>query len=237
MKVTASLPGRHAHPERDGLSGVGHAGFANSLRERTASLHRKAERTGIVGAMIAGQVTRAGYALFLRNLLPAYCALEAGLARQRSTLAVTALFREELARAPAIEADLVHLAGPDWADRLALLPQGVAYADRISAAAEGEGFLLIAHAYARYLGDLGGGQVLKRLLGNLVDFDGNCLSFYEFLEIADVGAFARDYREALDAAAAHCADVGPVIDEAVVAFELNIDLSEAALALASATTL
>jgi heme oxygenase len=237
MKLTGPLLHRAEHSKRELLGSGCQGGLADSLRERTSALHRKAEQSGIVGAMLAGRATRGGYALFLRNLLPAYAALESGLAQRRPTAtSLSALFRRELVRVPALTADLVHLAGPDWAERLALLPEGTAYAQRVAAAAEGEGARLIAHAYARYLGDLNGGQALKRLLGGLVDFDANCLSFYEFPEVVEVRAFARLYRAAIDAAAEHCSDLEGVTDEAVVAFELNIALSEAVLALEPATT-
>ena len=54
------------------------------LQERTATLHRQAERSGFIRTMLQGRASRDGYALFLRNLLPAYQALEQGLERGRS---------------------------------------------------------------------------------------------------------------------------------------------------------
>ena len=56
--------------------------LANTLRERTQALHTRAERSGIINDVLRGKASRYGYALFLRNLLPAYRQMEAGLERQ-----------------------------------------------------------------------------------------------------------------------------------------------------------
>jgi heme oxygenase len=203
-------------------------GLAARMKQRTQSLHVQAERSGIVRDMLRGDVTRQGYALFLRNLLPAYLALEEGLERLKSTPAFRGLAVRAVYRGPALEADLAAVAGPEWADGLRLLPEGAAYADRVARAAEGDGARLIAHAYARTLGDLNGGQVLRRLLGRSLGLDATGLSFYDFPEIEDMAAFRPAYRAALDGAADHIADPVAVIEEAAEAFRLNIAVSEAA---------
>ena len=53
------------------------------------------------------------------------------------------------------------------------------------------------------------------------------LSFYDFPEISDIGAFKLNYRNALDQAAAEIADTESVVLGATSAFELNIVVSEA----------
>jgi heme oxygenase len=199
--------------------------FTDLLRERTTSLHRQAERSGIVRQILAGESTRAGYAVFVRNLLPAYRELESALERHQEQGFFRSLFRSEVLRAPALQNDLVHLAGGEWAERLPLLPEGARYAARIASAAEAEPSLLVAHAYTRYLGDLGGGPILRRRLATMVE--AACLSFYEFPGVTDLPALAREYRAALDAALATLDDLDRVVEEARVAFQLNIDLSEA----------
>ncbi len=169
----------------------------------------------MVGAILAERCTRALYASLLRNLVPAYRALEAGLDRHA-----------ELAR------DLERLVGNDWESRLPLLGEGARYAERVEAAAEGSGALLIAHAYTRYLGDLGGGPLLKRHLGRALGLDSSCLSFYDFPEVGDLRAFARWYRVALDDAGSYLGEEDLIVEEGVAAFRLNIDLSEAVVAAA-----
>ena len=60
-------------------------GLAQALRQATAALHRQAERSGFVEQVLRGEVTRPAYALYLRNLMPAYAAMERGLERHRGT--------------------------------------------------------------------------------------------------------------------------------------------------------
>jgi heme oxygenase len=108
-----------------------------------------------------------------------------------------------------------------------MLPSGVAYARRIAQAAEGDGALLIAHAYTRYLGDLNGGSILARLLAKTLGLRPVELSLYDFSAFADAATLKHDYRDALDQAGALAADPNSVIEEGAVAFSLNIALSVA----------
>ena len=201
--------------------------LANSLRERTHALHTRAERSGIINDVLCGKASRYGYALLLRNLLPAYRQMEAGLEQHRETPGVQAFARREVYRAQALEADLQALYGVEWARSLALLPAGEQYGLRVAVAAEGDGGQLIGHAYARYLGDLSGGQIMRRLLARAPGLGSHELSFYDFPDIGDVGAFKLNYRNALDQVAAEIADTESIVLGATSAFELNIAVSEA----------
>jgi len=203
-------------------------GLVAKMRERTRELHSRAERTGIVNEIIRGLSNISGYKLFLRNLHPAYQQMERGFQRHEHNPALAFLVPQELCRARAIEADLHMLEGPDWANKLPLLPVGQLYAERVAQASEGDGGRLIAHAYSRYLGDLSGGQILKRLLGRSLNIGPEALAFYDFPDIKDVDAFKTAYKTAIDDAEKNIDDVNAVVEEAAVAFELNIVLSDAA---------
>ena len=200
--------------------------LAAALRQRTSALHIEAERSGFVADMLRGAVDRRSYALFLRNLLPAYRALERGLQAHAKAPVLQYLVRPELFRSDALEMDLKALAGEDWDTGLPTLPTAVNYSDRITFAAGEDGSLLIGHAYARYLGDLSGGQILKRLLAQNLDLDGDALRFYEFPAIADVAAYKLDYRKAIDRAGAALDDFSGIVSEGALAFGLNIALSQ-----------
>jgi heme oxygenase len=202
-------------------------GLASAFKVATAKLHTTAERSGIVNDMLKGRVNLYGYALFLRNLLPAYQEMERGFGRHALSPGVRLIAHPETYRARALEADLEALSGANWADQLPILPAASVYAARIAAIAEGDGARLIAHAYARYLGDLSGGQILKRLLAKFLGLDDRALNFYDFPAIADIAQFKADYREAIDRAASEIVDLQPIIDEASIAFQLNIDVSDA----------
>jgi heme oxygenase len=137
------------------------------------------------------------------------------------------LARRPLYRSAPLEADLIALAGVDWRRAVPLLPAGMAYERHVAAAAEGYGTRLIAHAYTRYMGDLNGGQILKQRLLHTSTLPPGGLSFYDFPDIADPVKFSSEYRAAIDLAGSEIEDVASVINEAALAFELNIQLSDA----------
>ncbi|MGQ0592492.1 MAG: biliverdin-producing heme oxygenase [Gammaproteobacteria bacterium] len=206
-------------PRRNGLTAA--------FRKRTGSLHAQAERSGIIRELLHGRASAFGYALYLRNLLPAYREMEQGLEQQRDAPGVGVIAQPALYRARAIESDLVTLCGQPWRALLPLLGAGERYASRVKAAGEGDGARLLAHAYVRYLGDLSGGQILGRLLGRSLGLGSGTPSFHKFPDIADLEGFKLAYRDAINRAAAAMIDVEPVIEEAAVAFQLNMDVSEA----------
>ncbi len=201
-------------------------GLVSSLYVRTKALHTEAERSGIVVDILKGEASRDDYILLLRNLLPAYRALEDGIARHERSPGLAELAAYRLDRASAIESDLNHLSGAGWQERIPVLPSAAAYAARIADAASGDGSLLIAHAYTRYLGDLNGGQILRRLLVKALDLKPEELSFYDFTSIADPDLLKTDYRLAIDRAGDAIDDPHAVIEEGALAFTLNIALSE-----------
>jgi heme oxygenase (biliverdin-producing, ferredoxin) len=201
--------------------------LGDMLREATYALHVEAERSGVIGQLLRGGGTREAYALLLRNLSPAYRAMEDGLVRQANSPALCALVRPELFRTAALESDVEWLAGAGWRESLLLLPAGERYAARVSAAAANGSGRLVAHAYLRYLGDLSGGQIMKRLLAKSLGLGADTLAFYDFPAIADVSAFKNEYRKAIDDSVVAGANPVDVVDEAIVGFRLTIELSEA----------
>jgi heme oxygenase len=200
------------------------ASVVTALYLGSKAQHVEAERSGIISDLLRGEASRDGYILLQRNLLPAYQALELGLEQHRETPALAALANYRLDRATALAADLTALCGGSF-DDVALLPAGEAYAQRITDCGRGDGARLIAHAYTRYLGDLSGGQILKRLLAKKPGLKPDELSFYDFPGHPDPAALKAEYRKALDDAGALVADQQAVVDEGSRAFQLNIDLS------------
>jgi heme oxygenase len=205
---------------------VGVVGLADRLRTRTHALHVQAERAGVVGELLQGRASRDAYALLLRNLLPAYQRLEEGLESHRERAALAAVAERAVYRSEAIGSDLAALCGRYWEQSLPLLPAGERYAQRVAEAAAGDGSRLLAHAYTRFLGDLNGGRILRRLLSRSLALEADALAFYAYPEIADLDAFRHAYRGALDAAGAF-ADADAVAEEALAAFAHNIEVSEA----------
>jgi heme oxygenase (biliverdin-producing, ferredoxin) len=202
------------------------SGLAQRLRERTAALHKQAQHTGIMRAILRRQATSAGYALLLRNLWPAYSALEQALDRLRASPGVGRFARPILYRAPAIARDLTALHGPDWADRIPLLEAGRAYAASIAEAAERGGECLIAHAYTRYLGDLNGGQLIGAILSKSLGLGPGKNAFFQF-EAGPLERLRADFKLNLDQAGTEIVCMPAVVEEAARAFEHNIALSRA----------
>jgi heme oxygenase len=199
------------------------ASLLEAMRDRTKALHVTAERTGIVAELLRGRGTVQAYALLLRNLLPVYEALEAGLVGHQGTPVVGLIVRPELHRSAAIRADLAELDATD----LTVLPETIAYVRAIREAGSGSGYPLLAHAYTRYLGDLSGGQIIKKILARSLGLQPQALSFYEFPAIPDIPRFKDDYRDALERAGAAVTEYDAVVEEAAIAFQLNIKLSQA----------
>jgi heme oxygenase (biliverdin-producing, ferredoxin) len=216
----------------DSLYGAGttepmRASLGDMLRDATHALHVEAERSGVIGQLLRGGGTREAYALLLRNLSPAYRAMEGGLVRYTNSPALRAVVPPELFRTAALESDVERLAGAGWRQSLPLLPAGERYAERVGAAAANGSGRLVAHAYLRYLGDLSGGQIMKRLLAKSLGLGADALAFYDFPAIADLSAFKSEYRKAIDGSVVEGVNPVDVVDEAIVGFRLTIELSAA----------
>jgi heme oxygenase len=193
------------------------------MRRRTTDLHAQAERSGVVAAVLQGRVSKPRYALYLRNLLPAYQAMERALQRNRDRPGYRELAQPALYRSASIVSDLGELAGPDWATALPLLSSGEDYAARVELAATGGG--LIAHCYTRSLGDLNGGQILRHRLMQTFGPTFQAHAFTTFPDIPDPREFSQAYRVSLDRAGDCVPDWGSIVNEAAIAFTMNIHLS------------
>lgn len=228
MDVTA----RDADP---GAPGQAAPDLVQRLRTRTRALHTAAERSGVLRELLRGRATRAAYALLLRNLHAPYTELESALRRHAQAPGVRRIAMWDLRRREALESDLRVLGGIDWAERLPLLPAARAYATQIATAQARHPGAVVAHAYVRYLGDLSGGQMLRRLLATSQGLGPEALGFYSFEDIADVRALVPEYLAAIDAAGLELGTAAEaVVEEAEAAFRCNIAVSEEVFASASA---
>ena len=210
-------------------------GFAAVLRDATKRVHREAERCGFVADLIRGRATVRGYAVYLRNLEPVYAALEQGLEAQLpGGQSIIAAFGDPgLRRLSALRRDLAAVAGIDWATTTPLLPETVTYAAAIADAARGDGLRLAAHAYARYLGDLSGGQILQPLLARTLGLAPSALGLYDFPAFPDLDVPKQALRTALDRLPPSGVHAEVFIEEAIAAFEHNIAVSLAVSAAGS----
>jgi heme oxygenase (biliverdin-producing, ferredoxin) len=202
--------------------------FTNGLRARlkveTHDLHRQAERSGIMQMLLRGRADRGTYCALMRNLYEIYAPLENGLQRQCDHPQVQPIFSRALFRVAHLANDLRVLCGEGWSSEMALQPAAVAYRDRLNTLAATRPALLVAHAYVRYLGDLSGGQVLHRLIGEQFLLGEDATRFYQFGAPAEVDLLLAQFRNGLDAVPAAPDEEDAIVDEAQQAFRRHIDL-------------
>jgi len=207
-----------------------HNGLARRLRDATWGLHAQAERAGVMPALLRGSLPAPQFHRLQRNLLALYAAMEPALdAAVASQPVVAALWgeltlREALRRSQALADDLRALAGPGW-PALSLVPSTLVYAQRLTTLGRERPFLLAAHAYVRYLGDLSGGQALGRLARQSYGLSGPDGSrFFDFGPSAVVAAISAQLRQALDSLPVDETQALALADEARWAFEQHVQL-------------
>jgi len=205
-------------------------GLAARLRQGTRAWHERAERSGVMAALIGGTIERAAYGALLRNLQAIYAALEPALAaaaRAADDPVLDFVCAEPLPRCAALEADLEALCGAGWCERITVVPAALDYARHVEALAARDAGRLLAHAYVRYLGDLHGGQQLARIVRTRFALDGDGgTRFYDFGAPPVVQRLRAEFRARLDARAASPASSQAIVDEACDAFRRHLDLFE-----------
>ncbi len=131
----------------------------------------------------------------------------------------------QLNRKKTLEQDLSFYYGSNWREQVAPSPAATAYVEHIREISASQPELLVAHSYTRYLGDLSGGQILKKIAQQAMNLsEGQGTAFYEFQEIPDEKAFKRQYRQALDELSVDEATADRIVDEANATFGMNMKM-------------
>lgn len=193
--------------------------LAQRLRSQTWLAHRQVESTTFVRALLGGRLDRPRYCLLLASLHPIYAALERALRRHAGQAGLAAACAPSLRREAALTQDLVHLHGEDWHDTLPPQPAALDYAAHLGALERDAPQLLLAHAYVRYLGDLSGGQALRRVVTRSLGLDGgDGTRFYDFGSDETAAALARQFRAALERPEPGDGVDAAIVEEALAAF-------------------
>lgn len=198
--------------------------LAIRLKEGTKEAHAAAESVHFIREFIRGRVPRELYAQLIVNLYHVYLALEAALdAHSEHALLESLYFPEELSRAATLKQDAEFFCGSGWETREKPSEVTQEYVQRLQQIAKESPELLVPHAYTRYLGDLSGGQVLRRAAVRALQLpaDGSGVKFYIFRRIADVKVFKNMYRARMDNLPADRATADRMVVEANYAFNLN----------------
>lgn len=199
--------------------------LSSLLRDRTADVHDSAERSSFVTHLLDGALPLESYVELLVQYRAVYSALETASDHHRGHEVVGLFADPALHRSAAIENDLRVLGGNDWQARHVTTPATDDYVARIAEVCTDWPGGFVAHHYVRYLGDLSGGQLIRRILARHYDItDGAGLSFYVFDQLDNGVEFKKAYRTRLDDAPWDDAERSRIVDEARRAFEHNIAL-------------
>lgn len=197
--------------------------FSHALRERTWSSHGDSEGATFMADLMSGKGTRDDYVALVVQHFYIYEALEAVATTMSDDEVAARFITPQLTRLPALEADLRFLIGADWRQESSPLPTTGRYVDRINEVADWSGGF-VAHHYTRYLGDLSGGQHIRKVMQKRFGFDTNGVGFYLFDQIASPRDFKNTYRDQLDAVGWDAVERERVVDEVLHAYRLNTEL-------------
>jgi len=195
--------------------------FSATLRASTLVVHEKANHSTYMDALLGGELSQHGYTQLAIQYYFIYGAIEAASDRMAGDPVGGEFVFDALRRLPKLERDLAHLVGQDWRATISPLASTAAYVERIREASTWAGGY-VAHHYTRYLGDIAGGQVIRRLLEKNYDVAEAGSLFYHFDEIGSAPKFRDRYRAKLDVAPWDEDERARVVGETLVAFECNV---------------
>lgn len=199
--------------------------LATKLREGTKKAHTMAENVGFIKCFLKGVVEKTSYRKLVSNLYFVYSAMEEEMERLQAHPIISKIYFPQLNRTKSLEQDLTYYYGQNWRELIAPSAATKDYVQRIREIAAKQPELLIAHSYTRYIGDLSGGQILKKIAQkgmNLAEGEGT--AFYEFNDIPDEKAFKVNYRAALDELPIDEAKAEQIVEEANATFGMNMKL-------------
>ncbi|KAJ7992753.1 hypothetical protein DPEC_G00281940 [Dallia pectoralis] len=210
---------------KDDIQSIGRD-LSEQIKAKTKDIHVKAENTQLMLSYQKGQITMAQYKLLLFSLYEIYKVLEEELDRNSSHPGVSPIyFPQELARLESIERDLEHFFGKEWLKKVIVPAATQRYTQRLHMIGKNDPKLLMAHAYTRYLGDLSGGQVLGKITQKSLGLSsGEGMSFFSFPGVSSPNRFKQLYRSRMNSIELTEVEREAMLEEAVRAFELNIQV-------------
>lgn len=196
--------------------------LATILREGTSEEHKAAESSAFIRCFMKGILEKGTYARHLEAFYYVYESMEEELERNKNNLVLKSIYFPELYRKNALLEDLQFFYGT-WKPndhQPSVATQD--YVKRIRKISETQPELLAAHSYVRYLGDLSGGQTLKKVAARALNLpEGKGISFYEFPMIQDINGFKQNYRTALDSLPVNDSEKQSILAESKQVFLLN----------------
>ena len=201
--------------------------LAGLLREGTKKSHTMAENTGFVACFLKGVVEKTSYRKLISDLYFVYQAMEEEIDRlvKDNHPVIKFIGFKELFRKETLENDLRFYYGDNWNNEINISESAQEYVNRIRLVAKESPELLVGHHYTRYIGDLSGGQILKKIAKKAMNLEGeNGLCFYEFKLIKDEKEFKRSYSETLNNLPIDQKIADKIVEEANEAFLYNMKM-------------
>ena len=191
--------------------------LALQLKEGTKVSHSAAENTKFVSSFLKGVVSRDNYKQLTANFYYVYRAMEEEIEK----LDDFPLHDKLLDRTDKLAQDLRYYYGVMWRDKIEPSQSTKNYVKRIQVIAQQTPYLLVAHHYTRYMGDLSGGQILASITKKALNLTTEGLKFYEF-DIPNMKEYKDKYRQTLNDLNMSEVQTSMLIDEANYAFKLNM---------------
>ncbi|XP_044089647.1 heme oxygenase 2 [Neovison vison] len=203
------------------------ADLSELLKEGTKEAHDRAENTQFVKDFLKGNIRKELFKLATTALYFTYSALEEEMERNKDHPAFAPLyFPMELHRKEALTKDMEYFFGEDWEEKVRCSEAAQKYVERIHYVGQNEPELLVAHAYTRYMGDLSGGQVLKKVAQRALKLPstGEGTQFYLFENVDNAQQFKQLYRARMNALDLNLKTKERIVEEANRAFEYNMQI-------------
>ncbi|NWH79606.1 HMOX2 oxygenase, partial [Piaya cayana] len=215
---------RYEEAEDDNISPTD---LSELLKEGTKESHDRAENTQFVKDFLKGRIKKELFKLATAALYFTYSALEEEIDRNKDNPAFAPLyFPLELHRREALAKDLRYFYGEGWKEKIQCSEATQHYVDRIHHVGQHEPELLVAHAYTRYMGDLSGGQVLKKVAQRALKLPstGEGIQFYVFDNVSNAQQFKQLYRARMNALDLDKNTKDRIVEEANRAFRFNMQV-------------
>jgi heme oxygenase len=218
------------------------------LKEGTAEAHDNIEHSPGAGYLTRAELDKEEYARYLMLLWYIYDSFERALTRHQSHPTLQPTYNPGLlARSQALAADiafLLQVPEDSWKIhpihvQLSNSPPPILtkYTRHLDALADSsDPSLLLAHSYVRYLGDLSGGQVIRRRTAKAYGLDestGQGISFYQFRKLdspqpagqGDMRKIKEWYRDGLNSGVGDNVQLKQdIVKEASLAFDLSSEI-------------
>ena len=186
-----------------------------------------AENTGFVACFLKGVVEKTSYRKLIGDLYFVYQAMEEEIDRlvKEDHPIIKHIGFKELCRKETLENDLKFYYGKNWINEIKISDSAQLYVNRIRSIAIESPELLVGHHYTRYIGDLSGGQILKKIAQKALNLEGeNGLNFYKFELIDDEKEFKKSYSETLNKLPIDQQVADKIVEEANEAFQYNMKM-------------